>query len=67
MDNISIELIRDITKKITIKHGQSELVAGKITKWIESLMNGTESIDKKEDVHDRLRIILKDIEVNDED
>ena len=67
MDNISIELIKDITKKITSKHGQDEIVATKITKWIESLMNGTESIERKEDVHDRLRVILKDIEVTDED
>ena len=67
MDNISIELIRDITRKITSKHGQDDAVATKITKWIESLMNGTESIERKEDVHDWLRIILKDIEVTDED
>lgn len=64
MDNISLDSIKKITHNIVEKHGQNEHLANKLIRWLELLMNGSESIDNKEDVLDHLKEILKEIEVD---
>jgi len=66
MDNIALDISKKVISEICTKHKQDSTVSLMLYKWIESLMNGNESIDKLDDVHDRLNIILKNIEVIDD-
>lgn len=63
MEDISSKVLKSTIENIVAKHKQSDQLAHQLNIWLDSLINGSEDIDSKEDVWDRLETILNEIEV----
>lgn len=67
MDDLSTKIVSDTIENIVRKKNQDKQLSHKLTLWFNALVEGSEDIDNKEDVWDRLDVILNEIEVNDGD
>lgn len=63
MEDISSKVLKSTVDNIVAKHNQTSQLSHQLNIWLSSLIDGSDDIDSKEDVWDRLEAILNEIEV----